>query len=102
MSTPYKADGLPSAPRSIPDPRENAIAERVNGILKQELLESVYEKFNAARAGVAQAIGIYNNERLHTSVDLLTPLAAHHRTGTIKKHWKNYYKLKQEKEATMG
>jgi len=53
---------------------ENSVAERVNGILKTEFLlggcpptVAVLEKL------VAQAIYVYNNERLHTSLGYKTP-----------------------------
>jgi transposase InsO family protein len=77
------------------DPLENAIAERVNGILKDELLNHKYHDFKAAKLGVARAIPIYNSLRLHGSCDMLTPEMAHQRTGKLKKHWKNYYKKKE-------
>jgi transposase InsO family protein len=74
------------------DPLENAIAERVNGILKQELLEKRYESLAEARAAVAQAVSTYNNLRPHMSIDMLTPAVAHTRQGPLKRRWKNYYK----------
>ena len=77
------------------DPYENAIAERVNGILKTELLESVYNSIDHARASIEAAINIYNYHRLHSSCDLLTPAQAHQQKGILKKHWKNYYKPKE-------
>lgn len=40
------------------DPFENAISERVNGILKDELLEDLYKDFEAALKGVAKTIGV--------------------------------------------
>jgi putative transposase len=82
------------------DPRENAIAERVNGIIKHEFLEVSYPNLNKAKDGVKNAIYIYNHERLHSSIDMLTPFQAHQMTGELKKHWKNYNQLKQ-KEAAM-
>jgi putative transposase len=78
------------------DPLENAIAERVNGILKEELLERKYPDFKAAQQGVPKAIVIYNSLRPHSSCDMLTPQMAHLQTGKLKKHWKNYYKKKEE------
>lgn len=81
------------------DPRENAIAERVNGILKDELLKPVYSTTHEVMDAVKEAINIYNNERLHLSVDMLTPSCAHRLRGQLPKHWKNYY-LK-EKEVSM-
>lgn len=83
------------------DPLENALAERVNGILKDELLEAVYSTFTAAQAAIATAISIYNYQRPHSSVDMLTPVEAHTKTGALKKHWKNYYAIKKEKEKDM-
>jgi putative transposase len=80
------------------DPLENAIAERVNGILKEELLKQKYPDFETARKEVARAIVIYNALRPHSSCDMLTPQIAHLQTGKLKKHWKNYYK---KKEVTM-
>lgn len=81
------------------DPLENAIAERVNGILKEELLQEQYPDFRTAQLSVAKAITIYNSLRPHSSCDMLTPQTAHLQTGVLKKHWKNYYK---KKEVTMA
>lgn len=74
------------------DPRDNAIAERVNGILKQELLKEMYPGFKQAKQAVATAIDIYNRHRPHSSVDMLTPEQAHTRSGEIRRRWKSYYK----------
>jgi putative transposase len=78
------------------NPLDNALAERVNGILKEELLESSYSGFEEARKSVATAIVTYNYQRLHLSIDMLTPAQAHHLEGEIKKHWKNYYSKRKE------
>lgn len=85
------------------DPLENALAERVNGILKEELLEEAYSSFNEACKAVATAISTYNFHRLHSSIDMLTPAEAHLKEGHLKKHWKNYYKsTTKQKEAFMA
>jgi putative transposase len=57
------------------DPRENAIAERVNGILKTEYLND-YSIHNLAQAKAALdfAVYLYNTERPHMSVDYKTPV----------------------------
>lgn len=73
------------------DPLENAIAERVNGIIKQEYLEKKYKNIFEARRAVEEAVSIYNNERPHSSIGMLTPAKAHSRTGELKKLWKNYF-----------
>src|SRR5205085_12093890 len=77
------------------DPLENAIAERVNGILKDELLQDQYNSFEEARKSVARSIAVYNALRPHSSCDMLTPQQAHTKEGVLKKQWKNYYKQKE-------
>ena len=83
------------------DPLENAIAERVNGILKDELLEEQYNVFGTAQLAIATAVSTYNHQRLHSSINYLTPVEAHHKTGSLVRHWKNYYTPKT-KEVTMA
>jgi transposase InsO family protein len=78
------------------DPRENAIAERVNGILKDELLDKSYLNYQEAVRSVSIAISIYNHQRPHSSIDYLTPIEAHFRSGKLKRRWKNYYSKKKE------
>lgn len=78
------------------DPRENAIAERVNGILKDEWLNrEMITTLNQAREVVERVINIYNNQRPHSSVEMLTPAEAHLRTGPLKRKWKTNYKQVQ-------
>ena len=77
------------------DPRENAIAERVNCILKDELLQTKYGSFSEAKKSVARSIIIYNSIRPHSSCDMFTPNIAHAKNGLLKKHWKNYYKKRE-------
>ena len=73
------------------NPRDNAIAERVNGILKQELLEDAYSNINHAQCSTEIAIDIYNRIRPHSSVDMMTPEKAHTQTGPIKRRWKGLF-----------
>ncbi len=77
------------------NPLENAIAERMNGILKQELLEQSYPSFETARQAVAEAVSIYNHHRPHGSISNYTPHEAHCTEGAeMKRLWKSYHKLK--------
>lgn len=72
------------------DPYENAIAERVNGILKGEfLLEKTFSTFQEAEEAVDDAIKKYNQIRPHSSCDNLTPDEAHHGSGVLRKRWKS-------------
>lgn len=71
------------------DPYENAIAERVNGILKHEYdLKQTFSDYLTANEIVKQAVSKYNNERPHASCDYMTPIKAHTFEGDLKKHWK--------------
>ena len=81
------------------DPLENAIAERVNGILKDELLEKRFESFREARDKIDEAVSTYNHLRPHLSIDLLTPAEAHARTGELKRRWKNYFSTRPIAQA---
>ena len=83
------------------DPRDNSIAERMNGILKQELLQTKYSSYRESCKGVKAAIDIYNYERPHSSIDMLTPSKTHSMEGHLKRRWKNYYKCKKQKEGPM-
>lgn len=57
---------------------ENALAERVNGILKDEyLLGEDQLDLETARKAAREAISIYNTKRLHWSLDLKTPESVH-------------------------
>jgi putative transposase len=72
------------------DPYENQVAERVNGILKEELeLNQTFDTYEAARVAVSSAVERYNKIRPHSSVDNLTPEKAHGRQGPLRKRWTN-------------
>ena len=60
------------------DPYENAIAERVNGILKLEFnLKNGFPVIIQAEEAIRQAINIYTLERIHISNGFITPEALH-------------------------
>lgn len=85
------------------DPLENAVAERVNGIVKGEFDESAdlsYPNIELARKHLPKIIEFYNKERPHRSLENKTPELAHHCVGELKRTWKNYYKNKNEKVNT--
>ncbi|ARS42611.1 hypothetical protein CA265_24285 [Sphingobacteriaceae bacterium GW460-11-11-14-LB5] len=71
------------------DPYENAVAERVNGILKDEFgLDAVFKGKAQLYKQVHQAIELYNQMRLHSSVNMLTPRQAHSKPKIFVKRWK--------------
>lgn len=76
------------------DPKDNAIAERVNGIIKNELLKDIiFHSIGQVREAVERAIDFYNNERPHMSLDWLTPSEAAKLTGPIAKKWCSYREM---------
>jgi transposase InsO family protein len=72
----------------------NAIAERVNGIIKEEYLDN-YQISNVSQANdlLNTVIRLYNKDRPHMSISNLTPDKVHYAKNKIKteKLWKNYY-----------
>ena len=67
-------------------PYDNAIAERVNGILKMEFdLERSFKNIDQAKHWVEGGIHKYNNLRLHSSCDFQTPENAHLLENVVKK-----------------
>ena len=76
------------------DPLENAIAERVNGIIKEEYL-NFYETITLeeAKKQLIKTITLYNNDRPHKSIGNKTPNHVHQGNNTNHQRlWKNYYK----------
>jgi transposase InsO family protein len=72
------------------DPYENAIAERINGILKGDfLLDKTFASFTEASQAVSDAVEKYNHIRPHDSCDRLTPVQAHNQSGFLRKRWKS-------------
>ena len=76
------------------DPLENAIAERVNGIIKEEYL-NFYETvtLEEAKKQLVKTIDLYNNDRTHMSISNKTPNQAHQENNiNYQRLWKSYYK----------
>ena len=56
------------------NPYDNAVAERVNGILKTEfLLNATFTDYKTALKATREAISSYNNLRPHMSLEYMTP-----------------------------
>jgi transposase InsO family protein len=57
---------------------ENAMAERINGILKMEYgLDETFSDIEQARRSAREGITYYNEERPHLSLKMQTPAAVH-------------------------
>ena len=82
------------------DPLENAVAERINGILKEEYLDT--QKLKTVKEAIVylhKAIKLYNSERPHMSISNFTPDKVHYSKEPfeVKRIWKNYYPNKKVK-----
>jgi transposase InsO family protein len=77
------------------DPLENAIAERINGIIKGEyLFDYQINSLTHAKEVLKAVVKLYNEERPHNSLNNHTPANIHenHLEKQIKRLWKNYYR----------
>ncbi len=78
------------------DPYENTIAEQINGILKYEFgLRKTIATVAIAGKMIKEAVAIYNNERLHWSLDLKTLQNVHNEYN------KQKYKLYKRNAASL-
>ena len=73
------------------DHYEIALAERVNGILKTELISRYYDNIDLAAIHIARCITIYNYRRRHSSLNWQIPDDVHKQEGPQIRRWKNYY-----------
>lgn len=78
-------------------PTDNAIAERINGIIKSESVYRNSRRFRTtgeAREHISLFIDFYNAQRPHMSIGYQTPNEVHQQQGEQKKMWKakNYFK----------
>ncbi len=83
------------------DPYENALAERMNGIIKNEFnLYSSNQGFDDTHRLIAKSIEAYNTIRPHSSCDYLTPSHAHQQQAVLNKRWKRYDRRQSIPEQT--
>lgn len=69
-------------------PYDNAVAERINGILKDEFYcDEKFDSFEQVKKHVEQSIMIYNNKRPHLSCSMLTPREMHQQNTLPVKKW---------------
>lgn len=73
------------------NPKDNAIAERINGTIKTEFLNHHYIKDLGHLNEIMQkAVDFYNNKRPHRSLDMQTPAQMAQKSGHVKKRWNSY------------
>ena len=73
------------------DPKENAMAERINSTVKNELLKGIrFTSIQQVTDAMKTAVHFYNTMRPHMSVNMMTPQDAAKCNGEIRKWWKSY------------
>ncbi len=74
------------------DPLENPVAERVNGIIKDEYLNRYQlTTIKQVQEKLDEVVALYNHERPHMSCSMFTPGKVHDKNLSITKNWKTYY-----------
>jgi transposase InsO family protein len=82
------------------DPYENAVAERINGILKQEFCIDKYNKdLPIMKQIIKETVAIYNGKRPHLSNHMLTPNQMHQQNNIIMKTYKTKNSIKNVFDA---
>ena len=70
------------------NPYDNAVAERINGILKDEFaLGDILPNLQQAQKQTNEAISLYNSKRPHMSCGMLTPMQMHSQSQLKMKTW---------------
>jgi transposase InsO family protein len=82
------------------DPYENAVAERINGILKQEFYIDKYNKdLPIMKQIIKETVDIYNQKRPHLSNHMLTPNQMHEQSKVVMKTYKTKNSIKNVFDA---
>lgn len=73
------------------DPRDNPVAERLNGTVKNEFMKDiVFHSAAQVRSVMPRIVEFYNTQRPHMSLDGMMPSEAAKMTGRIRKRWVSY------------
>lgn len=79
------------------EPTENAIAERVNGIMKEEYLNfHSVSTLMEAREAVKLSVELYNQQRPHLSIGMQCPQQVHEKRLETKNLWKKASQVKSK------
>ena len=76
------------------DPLENPIAERINGIIKNEYLKyhTILNQSNAMQL-LEKIVFKYNQQRPHQSINMLTPELVHQKKLLVNRKWSKQKQL---------
>ena len=82
------------------NPKDNAVAERVNNTIKNEFLKGMeFHGISQVKEAVKAAVDFYNHERPHLSLEGMTPVQAAQCEGEMKKNWKSYREMAIKKQC---
>ena len=85
------------------NPKDNAVAERVNNTIKNEFLKGMeFHGISQVKEAVKAAVNFYNHERPHLSLEGMTPVQAAQCEGEMKKNWKSYREIAIKKLCGMA
>ena len=85
------------------NPKDNAVAERVNNTIKNELLKGMsFFTVDEVKAALRTAVDFYNNERPHLSLDGMTPCQASRTTGEIQNNWISFREIAIKKQMSLN
>ena len=85
------------------NPKDNAVAERVNNTIKNEYFKGMeFYGIRQVKEAVKAAVDFYNHERPHLSLEGMTPNQAAKCEGEMKKNWKSYREIAIKKQYGMA
>ena len=89
-----KRAGIAISMTECGNPKDNAVAERVNNTIKNELLKGMeFHTTGEVHAALKVAADFYNHERPHWSLNGMTPAQAGRMEGEIKKRWRSFREI---------
>lgn len=98
-----KSKGIAISMSQGGNPLENAVVERVNGILKMEWLNHQPPKdIDECRETVERIVGFYNGERPHMSLGYKTPNQVHSGQGRQERCWRNPWEPSGPEEGAVS
>lgn len=98
-----KLSGITPSMTESGNPKDNAMAERINSTVKNELLHGkTFTSIEQVSKAIDKAIAFYNSERPHSSIDWHTPDQAHGMSGELKRHWHSWREDAIRREQKMA
>ncbi len=98
-----KRHGIAISMTESGNPKDNAVAERVNNTIKNELLKGMsFFTIKEVKKALRTAVDFYNNERPHLSLDGMTPYQASRTKGEIQKKWISYREIAIKKQIPLN